>query len=133
MSKYLIDTHIFLWLIFDPDRIDTLKLEILKSAKNKIFIASITFWEISLKYNLGKLELNGLTPDELPKLAEKMDLEVLEIDKDTMASFYKLPKVHTHKDPFDRIIIWKCINENVTLVSQDRKFSEYRAHGLKFI
>jgi PIN domain nuclease of toxin-antitoxin system len=131
MKNYLIDTHIFLWLVFDPDNIDSKKLEVLKNPKNKIFIASISFWEISLKYNLGKLELNGLTPNDLPKLAEKMGLEVLEIDKDTMASFYKLPKVNTHKDPFDRIIIWKCIHENITLISQDRKFQEYKELGLK--
>lgn len=133
MKNYLIDTHIFLWLVFDPKKIDTKKLEVLKNPKNKIFIASISFWEISLKYNLGKLELKGLTPDELPKLALKMGLEVLEIDKDTMASFYKLPKVDTHKDPFDRIIIWKCINENITLISQDKKFPEYQEFGLKFL
>ena len=133
MNRYLIDTHIFLWLLFDPDNIDTTKLQILKNPKNKIYIVSIAFWEISLKYNLGKLELNGFTPDELPKLAKKMGLEVLEIDKDTMASFYKLPKVDTHKDPFDRIIIWKCINDNLMLISQDRKFSEYEQLGLKSI
>ncbi len=86
-----------------------------------------------IKYNLGKLELSGLIPDELPRLAKKMDLEVLEIDKDTMASFYKLPKVDTHKDPFDRIIIWKCINDNLILISQDRKFSKYQKFGLQSI
>jgi PIN domain nuclease of toxin-antitoxin system len=133
MKCYLIDTHIFLWLVFDPDKIDNKKLEVLKNPKNKIFIASISFWEISLKYNLGKLELNGLIPDELPKIAEKMGLDIMEIGKETMASFYKLPKVNTHKDPFDRIIIWKCINENLILISKDKKFPKYEKFGLKFL
>jgi len=48
MKSYLIDTHIFLWLIFEPSKIDKEKLEILKKPKNKIYIANITFWEISL-------------------------------------------------------------------------------------
>jgi PIN domain nuclease of toxin-antitoxin system len=119
--------------VFDPDSIEKEKLEILKNPKNKIFIASISFWEISVKYRLGKLELSGLNPEELPKLAKKMGLEVLEIDKDTMASFYKLPRMDTHKDPFDRIIIWKCINENLILIPQDRKFSEYQEFGLRVL
>lgn len=38
-----------------------------------------------------------------------------------------------HKDPFDRILIWKCINDNITLISQDKKFSQYKEYGLKFI
>lgn len=133
MNSYLVDTHVFLWLLFDPDRIDPAKLVMLKNPKNKIFIASITFWEISLKYGLGKLELKGLLPDELPMLAEKMGLDVLEIDGEVMATFYKLPKAGNHKDPFDRIIIWKCIRDGLTLVSHDRKFPEYEAYGLKFL
>ncbi len=133
MNNYLIDTHIFLWLIFDPDKIDSTKLEILKNKKNKIYIASISFWEISLKYNLGKLELNGIEPNELPNISKKMGIEVLEVDKNTMASFYKLPQVSNHKDPFDRIIIWKCINDNIILISQDRKISQYKDNGLKTI
>lgn len=133
MSRYIIDTHIFLWLVFDPDKINTEKLKILKNPKNKIYISSIAFWEISLKYNLGKLELQGLTPEELPKAAKMMGIEVMEIDKEIMASFYKLPKLATHKDPFDRIIIWKCINDNFILISQDNKFFEYEQLGLKLV
>jgi len=131
MNKYVIDTHIFLWLLFDPAKISPDKLKILKNPKNGIYITSITFWEISLKYSLGKLELKGFVPDELPTLAGKMGLETIEIDQVTMATFYKLPKAARHKDPFDRIIIWKCINDNMTLVSQDRKFTEYEVFGLK--
>lgn len=133
MNTYLIDTHIFLWLVFDPDKIDTKKLAILKSPNNKIVIASISFWEISLKYNLGKLELNGITPEQLPDVAKKMGISVLEIDKDTMASFYKLPQVLNHKDPFDRIIVWKCINDDITLISKDKKVPQYKEYGLKVI
>ncbi len=133
MNRYLIDTHILLWLIFDPDKINTAKLQLLKDPRNKIYVANITFWEIALKYGLGKLGLEGLTPDELPKLAEQMGLDVLPIDQECMASFYKLPKTPTHKDPFDRIIIWACIRENITLISQDGKFGEYQSHGLKWL
>lgn len=131
MNQYLIDTHIFLWLLFDPAKISHKKIQVLKDPKNKIYIASITFWEISLKYNLGKLELNGFIPDELPSLAYKMGLEMLEVDTNTMATFYKLQKVDNHKDPFDRIIIWKCINDNITLISQDKKFFRYEPFGLQ--
>ena len=133
MKRYLIDTHIFLWLVFDPERVGSKKLEILKDPRNRIFIANISFWEISLKYYLGKLDLSGLAPDELPKVAQKMGIDTLEVNKEVMSSFYKLPKVKNHKDPFDRIIIWRCINDNLTLVSQDNKFSEYKNFGLKIL
>jgi len=133
MSRYILDTHIFLWLLFDPEKIDNNKLKTLQNPKNRVYITNISFWEISLKYGLGKLELSGIKPEELPQKAQKMGIEILEIGTALMSSFYKLPKIDLHKDPFDRIIIWKCINDSITLVSKDRKFLEYEQYGLKFI
>ncbi|MFP4485865.1 MAG: type II toxin-antitoxin system VapC family toxin [Campylobacterales bacterium] len=133
MNRYIIDTHIFLWLLFDPEKIDNKKLQALQNPKNRVYITNISFWEISLKYGLGKLELDGVLPEELPQKAQKMGIDILELDTATMSSFYKLPKVEVHKDPFDRIIIWKCINDSITLVSKDRKFPEYEKFGLKCI
>jgi len=89
MKKYLIDTHIFLWLVFDPERVGSKKLEILKDPRNRIFIANISFWEISLKYNLGKLDLSGLAPDELPKVAQNMRI-------DTLINYLKLKPIKIH-------------------------------------
>ena len=42
--KYIIDTHILLWLIYDPDKIDTKKLDLLKDPKNAIYVSNISFW-----------------------------------------------------------------------------------------
>jgi PIN domain nuclease of toxin-antitoxin system len=131
--KYIIDTHIFLWLLFEPEKIDKTKLEILENPENSIYITSINFWEISLKFALGKLELNGLKPDDLPDCAFKMGLKILDIDSKNMASFHQLKRVEKHKDPFDRLIIWYCISNDFILVSKDGKFSEYSLLGLKVI
>lgn len=133
MKYYVIDTHIFLWLLFEPEKVNEAQLAILKSAKNRVYITNISFWEIALKCRLGKLKLNNLTPDDLPPLAEKMGLEVLNVCHDVMASFYKLPQVDSHKDPFDRMIIWQCICDKAVLVSNDRKFPEYEALGLSVL
>ena len=37
-------------------------------------VGVVTFWEISLKYGLGKFEMTGVTPEELPDFAEQMNL-----------------------------------------------------------
>jgi len=131
--RYVIDTHIFLWLLFDTKKVPTKILNRLKDASNAIYITSISFWEISLKYNLGKLELNGVKPEDLPQMAIDMGIEVLEISPTEMASFYQLPKVENHKDPFDRIIIWHCIVYKDMMVSLDGKFGEYEVFGLRVL
>ena len=131
--SYVIDTHIFLWLVFNPDKLSKQIVNVLKDPTNKVYVTSITFWEISLKYNLGKLDLQGVSPDKLPATAEQMDIDIIDIDTVAMASFYKLPKNTQHKDPFDRIIIWFCIQHQFTLVSEDSKFFGYAQNGLKVL
>lgn len=131
--KYVIDTHILLWLIFDPDKIDIKKLELLKNPKNGIFVTNISFWEVALKYGLGKLELDGLAPDQLQDVVKQMGIEVHSIDPLNMSSVYKLQKMENHRDPFDRLIIWDCIRQGYTLVSDDSQFKQYEDIGLKLI
>jgi len=131
--KYVIDTHIFLWLLFSPKKIAVEKLIILKNPQHKVVITAISFWEISLKYNLGKLVLENTTPDKLPQLAKMMNISIEPINAECMANFHNLPQNRFHKDPFDRIIIWYCMCNNHTLVSQDRHFSAYKVLGLKVL
>jgi PIN domain nuclease of toxin-antitoxin system len=35
-----------------------------------------------------------------------------------------------HKDPFDRMLVWKCICQNLTLPSKDPELRQYQPHGL---
>lgn len=128
--NYIIDTHILLWAIFAPEKLDNNHRQLIENRNNKIFVTSISLWEISLKFGLGKLELNGIKPDDFIEVCNEMNIRIIDIDKKFMASYYKLPQVKKHKDPFDRLIIWYCINNPYTLLSSDVKFSEYKPFGL---
>jgi PIN domain nuclease of toxin-antitoxin system len=126
----LLDTHVFLWSLFYPDKLSkALTLEI-KSPNKDVALSVVTFWEISLKFGLGKLELTGVKPEDLPDFADQMDLEILSITAAEASSFHRLPRL-SHKDPFDRIIIWQAIQRKMTLVSKDRDFKAYRQSGLQ--
>ncbi len=126
----LLDTHVFLWSLFTPDKLSKAVVRKIKSPNNDVAVSVVTFWEISLKYALGKLELTGVKPEELPDFAAQMNLEILSIAAAEASSFHKLPRL-SHKDPFDRIIIWQAIQRKMTLVSKDRDFKAYRKFGLK--
>ena len=130
--KYLIDTHIFLWSLFSPAKISRRAVKIIKDPGKRIFVSIITFWEIALKFSLNKLELEGITPAELPGLANKMSFELLNLSAEDAASFYQLPRI-THKDPFDRMLIWQAIREKMVLISKDGKIAGYQGYGLKIL
>ena len=130
--NYLIDTHIFLWSLFSPRKISRHAAKIIEDSGNRVFVSTITFWEISLKFSINKLELEGITPDELPEFASKMNFELLSLSAEDAASFYHLPKI-THKDPFDRMLIWQAIREKMVLISKDSKIAAYADYGLKIL
>lgn len=130
--RFLLDTHTQLWALFDEDKLSKKAKAAIKNPENSIFVSVVSYWEISLKYALGKIELQGVTPDELPKLASGIGLETLAISAEDASSFYRLPRLK-HKDPFDRLIIWQAINRAIPLISKDRSTREYQKHGLETI
>ena len=128
--NYLLDSHTFLWALFTPEKLSNSAAQKIKSPENDAAVSVITFWETSLKYALGKLELKGIGPEELPGAALEMGLSILGVSPSDAASFHKLPRF-AHKDPFDRFLIWQAIQQKMILISKDPEFKNYRKFGLK--
>ncbi len=131
--NYLIDTHILLWSLFETEKLNKNIEQILKNKNNSIYVSKISLWEISLKYSLGKLEMAGIDLNNLKKIIEKMEFEILDIETDELLSFYKLPKDSKHKDPFDRMLIWQCVCNKYIFISRDSRIKNYKRIGLKYI
>jgi len=130
--NYLLDTHAFLWALFDHNQLSHNASSIILNTENIIYVSLITFWEIALKFSIGKLSLENVSPEELPLYAENSGFEILGITPVEISSFYKLPPI-SHKDPFDRLIIWQCIQNNMVIISKDSKMKEYKKYGLNLI
>ncbi|MBX7059898.1 MAG: type II toxin-antitoxin system VapC family toxin [Leptospirales bacterium] len=105
---YVVDTHTLLWALFKPDALSQGVKEIIGDRAIGVYVSAATFWEISLKYALGKLELKGAEPEDIPEAANKSGFEILGLDADVLSSYHRLVKTK-HRDPFDRMIIWHCI------------------------
>jgi PIN domain nuclease of toxin-antitoxin system len=130
--NYLLDTHVFLWSLFDHKQLSNNAASIILNPENIIYISLITFWEVALKFNIGKLSLNNVLPEDLPNYAEKAGFEILDITAQEVSTSYKLLKIK-HKDPFDRLIIWQCIQNDIILISKDNEINEYKEFGLKIL
>jgi PIN domain nuclease of toxin-antitoxin system len=128
--NYLLDTHALIWSLFDPEELSPLARTTIISQENNISVSVISFWEISLKYALKKIDLFEVMPDELPEYTEKMGIEIIPVDLSEAASFFKLPRLE-HKDPFDRMLVWQAIQRKLVLISKDHSLNEYRKFGLR--
>ena len=62
--KILVDTHYLIWMFVAPEKISQTIRDILTSVEHQVFYSPISLWEIAIKYNLGKLSLVGMSPNE---------------------------------------------------------------------
>lgn len=130
--NYLLDTHAFIWSLISPGKLSLKTKAIIKSKENVSWVSAITFWEISLKYAIGKLDLKGTKPDELYKYATSAGFEIEDLQVETAATFYKLRRLR-HKDPFDMMLAWQAISKDYSLITKDSDFSSYHQYGLKTV
>lgn len=130
--KILIDTNILLMILFEDGKLNKNEIKIIEDENNEIYVTSISIFEISLKYSIGKLKLKNITPEFIPEIIEKNGYNLEETSYKTFSTFYKLP-INEHKDPFDRLIIWEAIQKNYYLLSRDEEFQKYEKYGLKLI
>ncbi|TGK15594.1 type II toxin-antitoxin system VapC family toxin [Leptospira fluminis] len=130
--RYLLDTHTLLWTIGDSKQLSRQAVEIIENQDNQIFVSSISLWEISLKFRLGKLNLSGIKPEDILNYIGKLNIHSVELSPEEASSYHKL-KENFHRDPFDRMIIRQCISKKYILISKDSMMKKYKTAGLKAI
>lgn len=130
--SYILDSHTFLWTLLEPKMLSPTVREVLKDATHDICVSSVSFWEISLKFRLGKLDLTGVTPEQLPSLAQESGFDLLPLAPSEASEYHSLT-AEWHRDPFDRMLIWQAITHDLTLLSKDRNISKYQSFGLKLL
>lgn len=128
----LLDTHTLIWSILDTEKLSLKARELIEDPQNLILVSAVNFWEISLKYSLGKLELHGVKPDEVPKLALQSGFELITLSPEETSSYHNL-KGNWHRDPFDRMLIWQAIQQDLILISKDEAMKKYTEDGLKTV
>ena len=117
--RILIDTHIYLWMLSYPEKLDDVRRYELESSANEVFFSAISIAELMIKQSLGKLEIQF---DPL-EMTAKMGLEILGFSSDDAMILGRLP--FHHKDPFDRMLIAQALKNKLSLMSDDSKLRPY--------
>ena len=117
--KIIIDTHIFLWAISEPDKLTTQKRQEIERLSNIIYVSAISIVELMIKSSIGKLQIDF---DPLA-IAEESGFELLDFSAEDALALKEMP--FHHKDPFDRMLISQAVNRKFALMSDDGKFEKY--------
>lgn len=113
--RYLVDSHILLWLMAEPYKLGPLTKKILSEESETVAVSLASLWELGLKYNKGKLQLSA---EQVIEGTNALGVEILEIRLEHVLAFNKI--IIEHKDPFDLMLCAQATAENMTLVTADR-------------
>jgi PIN domain nuclease of toxin-antitoxin system len=115
----IIDTHVFLWALAEPGKLNDAQRATLEDLANTIYVSAVTIAELMIKTSIGKLEID-FDPVELSK---KSGFALLDFSSEAALLLKNLP--FHHKDPFDRMLIVQSLSNNFPIMTQDPKFAQY--------
>ena len=131
--RYLIDTHILIWLAVSPEKVSNAILEIIENPLNEISISTVSLWEITIKLSIGKLNLQGIEIDDLVQICKEQNIKIVQLPVSAVKQYRTIPMKENHRDPFDRALIALCISDDYVLLSHDGKLRQYEQDGLVVI
>ncbi len=126
--EYLLDTHALLWLFSDHPSLSQPVRDVFLDPQTKLHVSSISLWEITIKWSLGKIELRGGWLYELERERKANDIKLLYIKQAHLGFLMQLPFLH--RDPFDRLLIAQAQAEKMVMVTADHNIHKYNVSCL---
>lgn len=119
----LIDTHIFLWWLFNDSRLPKKIKKFVEDINHPIFVSAATVWEIATKYRLGKLPEASSVATNVPEWIIKSGFQPLGITPEhaQLAGNWDI----SHRDPFDRMLAAQARLENFQIASTDKAMAYF--------
>jgi PIN domain nuclease of toxin-antitoxin system len=116
---YLLDTHVWLWALLDPNRLKKKTRTLLASPDTRLWLSPISVWETTLLAERGRLQLDadarGWVRDALAasgigeaSLNHEVALQSREVEV-------------KHDDPADRFIAATASVYQLTLITADER------------
>ena len=113
----LLDTHIFLWWLFDDPKLPPGIRQFIKNRNNPVFVSAASVWEIATKFRLGKLPDAAAVAKNIPEWIVRAGFEAMPVTvvHAQLAGEWHLP----HRDPFDRMLAAQAKLEKMPLATVD--------------
>jgi len=123
----LLDTHVVLWLLGEPERISKnaqVAIDEARQNEDGLAVCGITLLEIATSYGKGRISLTMSIESFLRDVEERF--VVLPISARACARTLTLPTSYP-KDPADRLIGATALVEGMALVTADAAIRRARA------
>ena len=116
--KLLLDTHILLWGLLEPERLNRQATAELKDPKNEIWISPISVWETIILAEKGRVVLRPDPASWVNTALKQLQFHEARINHEIamQSRFLKLKS----QDPADRFLAATAMVYQLTLVTADK-------------
>ena len=117
--KLLLDTHIWLWALLDPDRLSASVRAALQSSENELWLSPISVWEATLLAERGRVRVASDAQTWVRQLLDSMPWREATVTNDVAIMSRQLTL--SNQDPADRFLAATACVMGLTLVTADER------------
>jgi PIN domain nuclease of toxin-antitoxin system len=120
--KYLLDTHIWLWSLLEPSKLEEDIIQILENKENELFISPITIWETLILAEKGRIDLAPSAAEWIEEALQRTPVQEVPLSFSIAikSRCLELP----HEDPADRFIAATAWDNDLILITEDGKLNQ---------
>jgi len=122
--KLLLDTHIWLWSVLEPERLSRRVTKEIQDSRNELWLSPISIWELIVLWQKKRMlpgeDLEAWIPNALRALPIQEAPVTYEVARET--GRLRLP----HRDPADRFLLATAKVFELTLVTADEHLLKVR-------
>lgn len=127
MSRFLLDTHTWVWYVDGVDRLPARLRRLIGRSAGDCWLSPLSIWELGVLEARGRLQLAGGIRDWTERALAEFPLNEAAMVREvgTVATEIFFP----HRDPVDHLLAATALVYDLTLLTLDRNLT--RARGLK--
>jgi PIN domain nuclease of toxin-antitoxin system len=121
----LLDTHIWVWWVSQPDRLQPAHRELLERGPDRTFgVSIISCWEIAKLVEYGRLKLDRRVGLWLESALAEPGVSLLPLNPRIVVESTQLPQPF-HRDPADQLLLATARVLECPLMTEDGKIAAY--------
>lgn len=122
--RLLLDTHVWLWRLLDPDRVSPSLDALLRDPDTAIHLSPISVWETLVLARKGRLTLSPDPVAWIDKALQRTPTTMLPL---THAIAIRTEQLHGlgSNDPADRFLVATALEHDLTLATADTTLLAY--------
>ena len=117
--KLLLDTHIWLWSLLDPERLSPRVAHKLQSSNSELWLSPISLWELSLLIERGRIVLSLDFEDWVEQSLQRVPMVEAPLTFDVARETTQVNL--SHRDPADHFLVATAKVFGLRLVTADRR------------